>query len=101
MHLPDEVECGLAEAVTPGRQEEALLAKATIIRWEINGKVVAYSYPWYRLARHTNRTESGFTKGRLGVASFIDDKGDGILRALVPDTLKLELIPAWAKPPTT
>ena len=44
MHLPDEVECGLAEAVTPGRQEEALLAKATIIRWEINGKVVAYSY---------------------------------------------------------
>ena len=58
------------------------MARATIIRCEINGKVVAYSYGLIPISKHTNRTESGFTKGSLGVASFIDDKGIGALDSL-------------------
>jgi hypothetical protein len=79
-----------------------LLAKATIIRWEISGKVVAYSYGLIPITKAYKRNGVWRYKGELACifyGTFIDDKGDGVFRTLVPDTLRPELIPAWAMPP--
>jgi hypothetical protein len=80
------------------------LAKATIIRWEINGKVLAYSYGLIPISKAYKQDGKWVYEGELGCifyGTFIDDKGDGVFRTLVPDTLRPELIPAWAKAPTT
>jgi hypothetical protein len=36
--------------------------------------------------------------GCIFTATFIDDKGDGVFRILVPGGLTAGLIPHWAKP---
>jgi len=86
------------------RKMRPLLAKATIIRWEINGKVVAYSYSLIPISNAHKQDGKWVYESELACifyGTFIDDKGDGVFRTLVPDTLRPELIPAWAKAPTT
>jgi len=81
-----------------------LLAKASIIRWEINGKVVAYSYGLIPVTKAYKNKGKWVYEGEVGCifyGTFIDDKGDGVFRTLVPDTLSPELIPTWAKSPGT
>lgn len=65
------------------------VAKATIVRVEVNGKIVAYSYGLIPI-------NDGVESGCIFFANFIDDKGDGVFRLLVPDALTKDLIPAWA-----
>jgi hypothetical protein len=87
---------------TPHRMRR-VLAKATIVRWEINGKVVAYSYglsPVSTAAKQDGRWTVDGEAGCMFDATFIDDKGDGIFRVLVPGPLTPDLVPAWAKKPT-
>jgi len=86
------------------KEMRPLLAKATIVRWEINGKVVAYSYSLIPIRNAYKQDGKWVYEGELGCifyATFINDNGDGVFRTLVPDTLRPELIPAWAKTSTT
>jgi hypothetical protein len=73
--------------------------KAAIVRWEINEKVVAYTYGLIPVTVHrkgkTWKIDSEV--GCIFDATFIDDRGDGVFRLLVPTTLTADLIPNWAK----
>ena len=82
----------------------SILAKAIIVRWEINGNVVAYSYSLIPVAKAYKRHDDWVYEGEAGCifyGTFIDDKGDGVFRTLIPDTLRPEYIPSWAKAPKT
>jgi hypothetical protein len=88
---------------TDRKRMEPLLAKAVIIRWEINGKIVAYSYSLIPIKKAFKRHGDWVYEGELACifyGTFIDEKGDGVFRTLVPDTLRPEYIPLWATPPT-
>ena len=78
-------------------------AKATLLRWEVNGHVVAYSYGLtpVRARRHKGNWVVESEAGCVFYATFIDDKGDGIFRTLVPSVFTPDLVPKWAKAPTT
>ena len=75
--------------------------KATIVRWKIGGKVVAYSYGLVPVeARRVNgQWKIEAEAGCIFTATFIDDRGDGIFRVLTPGAFSTELIPLWARPP--
>ena len=73
--------------------------KVSIVRWKVAGHIVAYSYGLIPViakkigAKWNVQSEAGC----IFTATFIDDKGDGIFRVLVPDRLTADLIPRWAK----
>ena len=84
------------------KRMRSFLAKASIIRWEINGKVVAYSYGLIPITKAYKKAGRWAYEGEvlcIFYGTFIDDKGDGVFRTLVPDTLRPEFIPGWAKLP--
>lgn len=88
---------------TDRKRMESILAKAVIVRWEINGKIVAYSYGLIPITKAYKRGGEWIYEGELGCifyGTFIDENGDGVFRTLVPDTLRPEYIPSWAMPPT-
>jgi hypothetical protein len=79
-----------------------LVAKASIVRWEVSRKVVAYSYGLIPITRAYQKSGKWVYEGEVGCmfyGTFIDDKGDGVFRTLVPGALTPELIPLWAKFP--
>ncbi len=74
--------------------------KAQVIRWEIKGKVFAYSYSVIPVTAHREKDKWIIT-GEVGcifAITFVDDRGDGVFRLLVPNGLTADLIPRWAKP---
>jgi hypothetical protein len=84
------------------KRMRSLVAKASIVRWEISGKVVAYSYSLIPITRAYKKSGKWVYEGEVACmfyGTFIDDKGDGVFRTLVPGSLSPELIPLWAKPP--
>jgi len=88
---------------TERKEMRPVLAKATIVRWEINGKIVAYSYGLIPISKAYKKAGRWIYEGELACifnATFINDKGDGVFRTLVPDTLRPELVPEWAKLPS-
>jgi hypothetical protein len=74
--------------------------KAGIVRWKIDGHIIAYSYGLIPVtARRVNgKWEVQSELGCIFAATFIDDKGDGVFRVLVPGALTADLIPRWAQP---
>ncbi len=78
----------------------ATKVKATIIRWQVDKHVVAYSYGLIPVVAHRNHGKwiVDDEMACIFFATFIDDKGDGVFRLLVPTTLSADLIPLWAKP---
>ena len=77
----------------------AIQVKATIIRWEVGKHVVAYSYGLIPVVAHRHNGK-WIVENELGCifyATFIDDKGDGVFRVLVPASLTADLIPSWAR----
>ena len=81
-----------------------MLAKASIVRWELNGHVFAYSYGLIPVRKAYKRDGRWIYEGELGCvfhATFIDDKGDGVFRIMTTDVLSPALIPQWVKPPNT
>ena len=75
------------------------LVKAVVLRWEMHSRVFAYSYGLVPVVAHR-------VKGNWHIddeaactfqATFIDDKGDGVFRLLVPTSLREDLIPVWVK----
>ncbi len=80
----------------------SILAKAIIIRWDINGKTIAYTYGLIPIEKAYEKNGEWVYEGEVGCifyGTFIDDRGDGVFQTLVPETLTADLIPAWAKQP--
>jgi hypothetical protein len=73
--------------------------KATIIRWDVGERVVAYSYGLIPVVAHRDKGKWVIASelGCIFDATFIDDKGDGIFRVLVRGALTPDLVPTWAK----
>jgi hypothetical protein len=79
-----------------------LVAKAAIVRFKVRGRVIAYSYGLAPISARHKADGLRVVEGEGGCmfeATFIDDKGDGVFRILVPGPLTNELVPAWAKKP--
>jgi hypothetical protein len=74
--------------------------KAGIVRWEIDGHTVAYSYILVPAFGHKTNGQWKIDgeAGCIFTATFIDDVGDGVFRLLMPGPLRLDLIPRWARP---
>lgn len=76
-----------------------VLAKAVVVRWEVHGKVVAYLYGLTPVSAKKQSgkwvIESEMTC--IFTGTFIDDKGDGVFRVLVPGPLTPDLIPSWVR----
>jgi hypothetical protein len=64
-------------------------AKATIVRWKLYRHVVAYSYTLIPVAAHRagGKWVVDSEAACVFTATFIDDKGDGVFRVLVPVAL--------------
>jgi hypothetical protein len=73
--------------------------KAGIVRWKVDGHIIAYSYGLIPVtARRVNgKWEVQSELGCIFAATFIDDKGDGVFRVLVPGALTADLIPRWTQ----
>jgi hypothetical protein len=83
-------------------QSRPLVAKAAIVRFKVGGRIIAYSYGLAPISVTHKADGSRVVQGEAGCmfeATFIDDKGDGVFRVLVPGPLTSELVPAWAKKP--
>jgi len=74
-----------------------LTARAAIVRWDRNGTVFAYSYALTPVAAHRiqGKWQIDSEVGCVFDAAFIDDRGDGVFRLLVPGRLTEVLVPAW------
>ena len=75
------------------------VVRAAIIRWEMNGKTFAYSYGLVPLSAHRIK-EKWVVDGEAGCSfdvTFIDDRGDGVFRVLVPTSMREDLVPDWVK----
>lgn len=87
-------------ALNGSRQRmRASLVKATIVRWEVAGRAVAYSYSMIPVMAH--RKDGKWIVDAVAAcifwATFVDDKGDGIFRVLVPAPFAADLVPLWAR----
>lgn len=74
--------------------------KATVVRMELNGNVIAYSYGLIPVTAHKKKKKWVITSEAACIftATFIDDRGDGVFRILAPNGLTLDLVPQWALP---
>jgi hypothetical protein len=81
------------------RKLHTLQAKASIVRWKLNGQVIAYSYSLIPVNAHRKNGKwiTTFEAGCIFTATFVDDKGDGVFRILVRSGLTPDLVPAWPK----
>jgi hypothetical protein len=72
---------------------------AGIARWKVNGRVIAYSYVMEPVEAHkvNGKWRVDARAACIFTGTFIDDRGDGVFRVLVPGTLKPDLIPKWAR----
>ena len=71
------------------------------LRYEIGGKVVAYTFRLIPVAAHRGGGQwvIDAEAGCVFHATYVDDKGDGKFRLLVPEEMTIDLIPAWAMKP--
>jgi len=78
-----------------------VLARAAILRWEMDGKIFAYSYALIPVSARRMNGNWQIDSESLCVfnATFIDETGDGVFRLLVPGRLTESLVPAWVKRP--
>jgi len=81
------------------QRTRASLVKATIVRWEVAKRVVAYSYTMIPVMAHRKNGKWIVDAEAACIfwATFLDDKGDGVFRVLAPAPFTAELIPLWAK----
>jgi hypothetical protein len=77
----------------------ASVVKASIVRWEVAKRVVAYSYTMIPVMAHRKAGKWIVDAEAVCMfwATFVDDKGDGFFRVLVPAQFPAELVPLWAK----
>jgi hypothetical protein len=77
----------------------AMQVEARILQWVTNGRTVAYSYGLIPVNAHRKdgKWVIDVEAGCIFDATFIDDKGDGVYRVLVPDRFTADLVPSWAR----
>jgi hypothetical protein len=89
--------------VLNGRQKKmrSLQAMAVVVCWMMGGHIIAYSYRLIPVTAHRllGRWIVESELICMFTATFIDDSGDGIFRALVPGPFTQDLVPRWARPP--
>ena len=75
---------------------------ARILKWTINSRTVAYSYGLIPVTAHREKGEwvVDSEAGCIFDATFIDDKGDGVFRVMVPGPFAANLVPSWARAKT-
>jgi len=78
---------------------QASLVRATIVRWEVAKRAVAYSYSMIPVMAHRKDGKWIVDAEAACIfwATFLDDKGDGIFRVLVPAPFASDMVPLWAK----
>ena len=78
----------------------AMQVKATIIRWMMDDHVVAYSYGLIPVNAHKKKGKWVIKSeaGCIFTVTFVDDRGDGVFRLLVPNAFTHDLVPLWVKP---
>jgi hypothetical protein len=85
-----------------GREKRmhSIQVKATIVRWDVGERAVAYSYGLIPVVAYRKNGKWVIASEAACIfdATFIDDKGDGIFRVLVRGELTSDLVPLWAKP---
>lgn len=98
---PDVVDFPAQDFWLNGKRQRMRAARAevNILRWVMHRRTVAYSY---KLIPVTAHREDGkwiidATTACIYFATFVDDRGDGIFRVLVPDQFTATLVPRWAK----
>src|SRR5208282_6547656 len=88
----DIIEFPAQEFVQDGARKRMRAAQfsAGIVRWEVDGHVIAYSYILVPAVGHKTNGKWSIDSeaGCIFTATFIDDVGDGVFRLLVPGTLK-------------
>lgn len=72
------------------KRMRAVLARATVMRLEVNGKVFGYEYAMIPVQAHRRNGFWKIDSESLCVfsATFIDETGNGVFTALYPDSLK-------------
>jgi len=77
-----------------------VLAKATVMRLEANGKVFGYWYSLIPVEAHQHNGAWKIDDEALCVfdATFIDETGNGVFTTLYPGPLTESMVPAWVKP---
>jgi hypothetical protein len=78
---------------------QPFLAKATVLRFQVQGKTFAYGYSLIPVRAHKKNGRwivDGEQKCIFGI-TFIDDRGDGVFRVLARNWLTPELIPEWVQ----
>jgi hypothetical protein len=102
---PVIVEFPAQEFVLNGARKRmrSMQVKATIFPWRMHGRVVAYSYHLIPVWAHrvNGKWVMDAEAACTFTATFIDNKGDGVFRVLVPGDFTPELIPRWARPKKT
>jgi hypothetical protein len=80
------------EAGQPKKMKARSLTLQQLLRWEIKGKVYAYSYTLV-----PDRSLYVFS------VDIVDDRGDGVFRLMTDRSLRFSppALPEWAKKPTT
>jgi hypothetical protein len=98
---PYVVDFPAQEFLLNGTRQKMRVARVqvSITRWLIHRHTVAYSYTLTPVMAHS---EDGHwiidaQAACIYFATFIDDKGDGVFRILVPDRFTAALVPLWAK----
>jgi hypothetical protein len=85
-----------------GRQKmRSLQAKAVVVCWMMDSHIIAYSYSLIPVTAHRVLGQWKVESELMCIftATFIDDKGDWVFRALVPGPLTADFVPSWARPP--
>jgi hypothetical protein len=85
-----------------GRQKmRSLQAKAVVVCWMMDSHIIAYSYSLIPVTAHRVHGQWKVESELMCIftATFIDDKGDWVFRALVPGPLTADFVPSWARPP--
>ena len=95
------VEFPAQEFVVQGKRQRmrASQAQISVQRWVMRGRTIAYSYEMNPV---TARRRGGKWVVESALmcdfwATFVDDKGDGVFRVLVPAPFREDLVPLWAK----
>ena len=80
------------------RQQAMLLERGWIYRYDAGGHIVAYTYGLTPVVatKVDGKWKIEDEVGCVFFATFVDDKGDGVFRQLIPGAMTPDLIPQWA-----
>jgi hypothetical protein len=98
---PDVITFPEQEFVLNGKRQKthADQFEVSILRWEIDRRVIAYSYRMIPVTAHQKNGKWIVDSIDLCTftLTFVDDRGDGVFRLLAPNKFTPDLVPRWAR----